>query len=670
MGDEIVKKMGSLLLMLIVPGPGLCNAADLFVSTLGNDVRADGSSRRPYRTIAKALERARAGDRVVIRAGEYRQSKPLRFPRSGEPGRPITVTAHKDEYVALLGSVRLTGWQKHAGRIWKVKTPPGSRRGIVRGVYEDGERLTHPRPDWGKRENPPIAELRTPGTWTQQDGWIYVWSREGDSPDKHRIEASQHGVVNMNKAWLRLEKLHLFFGESTVLVIHGDHSEAVDCEISHCSNSVDNSYGAYFSGCSHSAMRNCTIHDSFYWGDHGSNSHVLSTINCGDDGPNFVDRCEIFNGGLGVGTKGAARELVVTGNRIYDVVSGVVISGERSSGPGAGKKDRGHYLVYRNRITDCAKGVYFSSGDTHENRVWNNLFERCGNGIYMRNYKGEPDRTHLANNVFLDCNLAVQIVGGRKGAETLAKFTDAGLRSHNNLYHGNKVDWRNPITWSRNLDLPVSKVQSYKGLGLEKGALTDSPKLDAFGRSLRGCPAVGKGAGLPLPKYVPVPDAWHVGLGPYGKKEQKPEAGLTLSIAGCPQAVAPGDTLRLRATLRNEFRKKSVPISGDAIVTYHFRYRGGHFDKQEIYRTRVTLPEKLLKPGQSIDLTGLRGWKNPTNRKLGDPFHLRTDNRHWKSGCRLRATLRFVDAEVDTAKALQRLETLLRSREILPIRLK
>ena len=229
------------------------SAADWFASPQGDDAKGTGAKEKPFRTILKGLERARAGDRVVLRAGEYRMRKRLQFPRAGEPGRAITLTAHADEYVALLGSVRLTGWERHEGKLWKAKSPSTFHHGITRGLYQDGERLTHPRPDWGKRKNPPVSELKTPGTWTQVDGWVYVRTREDDSPALHRIEASQHGVVVLNRDWLRIEKLHMFFGENTVCVIHGDHCEVVNCEIAHCSNSGGNAYCAYFSGCSNSA---------------------------------------------------------------------------------------------------------------------------------------------------------------------------------------------------------------------------------------------------------------------------------------------------------------------------------------------------------------------------------------------------------------------------------
>jgi hypothetical protein len=635
------------------------HAADFFV-----DPPAAGQADE---TLAAALAQAGPGDRVLLRAGEYRLREPVRFPRGGREGSPLTLCAVPGQYVALLGSLRLTGWQQHAGRIWKVAHPPKP----VKGLYEDGERLTHPRPDWGRREDPPLSELKTPGTWTQDDQWIYLWSRAGDSPDNHRIEASQNIVIDVNQPWVHVQGLHLLFGQHVVCQISADHCEVRDCEIAHCSNSVDNSYNAYLSGCSHSAFRNCLIHDSFYWGDHGSNSHTLSTINCGDHGPNFVAGCEIFNGGLGVGTKGAVRELVVTGCRIYDQVNGITTSGERSAGPGAGKRDRGHYLIWQNHITDCDRGVWISSGKTHENRIWGNLFTRCGAAFSMRDIGTVPDRPHVANNVFLDNAAAVYLLAGRDGTEKISTFVEAGFRSHHNLFFGNRVDWQSPLTWSSSLDLTLAQIHDFQDLGLEAGSLAAQPLLDQFGRSRPGCPALDSGAELPLPEYVEQPGGWHIGLGPQGADPQRPELGLTLSIAGSATSVGPAEPVRLQAVLRNEFPDRAVELSGqrDLILTFHFRYCGGHRDKQELFRCRVQLPETRLEPGESLDVTTLPGWTAPVNGRLGDAFHLRTDTDQWRRGCRLRATARFVARDQPTAQALQQLSDLIRSKEVLPVEL-
>jgi len=615
-----------------------------------------------------ALGRAVPGDRVVLRGGEFRLDRAVHFARSGEPRQAITLCAAPGEYVALLGSVRLVGWQRHEGNVWKVKHPAR----LVKGLFEDSERLTHARPHWGKREDPPVSELKAPGTWTQDDQWVYLWSRESDSPDNHRIEASQHPVMNVNRPWIRVEGLHLLFGQHVVCEITADHSEVVGCEIAHCSNSVDNSYNAYFSGCSGSAFRNCLMHDSFYWGDHGSNSHTTSAINCGDAGCNFVDRCEIFNGGLGVGSKGAIRELVVMGCHIYDQVNGIAISGERSSGPGAGKTDRGHYLIWHNRVSDCRKGIWIRSGKTHQNRVWGNLIERCGTGFSMRNVGAVPDRPHLANNIFRANEVAVYMVAGRDGTEKISTFVRSGLRCHNNLLFDNKVDWQSPLTWGRDLNLSLQRVQTFGDFQLERDSFAAEPSLDQFGRSQIGCPARGRGAVLPLPDCVERPDDWHIGLGPWAERERRPEPEWTLSIAGSPASVSPGEEVKLRAVLANEFSGKTVRLGGgsDLILTFHFRYRGGHRDKQELFRCRVELPDAKLEPGERLDLTRLPGWKAPVNGNLGDPFHLRIDTDQWRQGCRLRATARRVGRSRSTSKALQNLADLLRSKEVLSVEMR
>ena len=621
--------------------------------------------RNANKVLESAFARVSPGDRVVLRGGEFRLERPVVFPRSGERGRPITLCAAPGEYVALLGSTRLVGWQRHQGKIWKVEHPPK----LVKGLYEDSERLTHPRPDWGKREDPPVSELKAPGTWTQDAEWVYLWCREGDTPDNHRIEASQHHVMNVNQSWIRVEGLHMLFGQHLVCQITADDSEVVGCEIAHCSNSVDNSYNAYFSGCSNSAFRDCLIHDSFYWGDHGSNSHTLSTINCGDHGPNFVDGCEIFNGGLGVGSKGAVRELVVTGCHIYDQVNGVSITGERSSGPGAGKTDRGHYLVWRNRISDCRNGLWINAGKTHENRVWGNLIEHCGAGVTVRRIKALPDRLDFADNIFLSNDVAVYLVAGRDGSEQISTFVQAGLRSRSNLFFDNAVDWRTPLTWSRNLDLGLPEVQKFKDLGLEQDSFSAKPNLDSSGYSLADCPSLARGVALPLPEYINRPDVWRIGLGPSIAPVTQPKPSLALSIAGSAASVGPTGEVELQATLINESIGNSIRLDGnqDVILTFHFRYRGGHRDKQELFRCRVELPELSLEPGETLDLTTLPGWKNPIDGELGDPFHLRTDTDQWRKGCRLRATARIVDRSEQTSSALQELVDLIRSREVLSV---
>lgn len=612
--------------------------------------------------IEAAIAQAQPGDHIVLAAGEYRVSKAIRFQRSGTPEQPITMRAAAGAYVAIIGSRRLSGWQQHNEKIWKVAHPPR----LVKGLYEDGVRLTHPRPKWGTRADPDLSELVAPGTWTQDEEFVYCWTRDGQSPDQHRIEASQNWVIVLDQQWLRLERLHLMYGQNIVCKIAADHCEVLHCEIAHCSNSVDNSYNAYFSGCSNSAFRHCLIHDSFYWGDHGSNSHVLSSINAGDHGPNVVDHCEIFNGGLGVGTKGAVRELVVAHSRIYDVANGVVISGERSGGPGAGKSDRGHYRIHHNYISDCGTGIEHFTRATQDNRVWNNVFERCTRGVLTRARSGNlPQDFLVLNNVFSDCATAIKMIKAYKGENAVDQFIKAGLKTQHNLFWQSQQHWVHPLNWSKNWYMHVDDEHSADYPALSKGCLVADPQLLADGYVADTSPTLNSGLAVPLPDYIKRPDAWHIGRGPRPSAASTAEQGLTLSIAGSTQTVVPDAAIAVQAHLINQGEALTFNGQQDALLTCHFRYRGGHADKQEVYRIRVQLPAITLEQGASLDLHTLPGWENPRNGKLGDTFHLRRDTRQWDQGYRLRATLRVIDRQQQTSAVVQELADLIRSQEVL-----
>ena len=84
----------------------------LHVAMTGSD-SADGSADRPFRTINRAAAVARAGDTVIVHAGEYREW--VRPRRGGlSDNRRITYKAAAGEHVVIKGSERVTGWQ--AGR--------------------------------------------------------------------------------------------------------------------------------------------------------------------------------------------------------------------------------------------------------------------------------------------------------------------------------------------------------------------------------------------------------------------------------------------------------------------------------------------------------------------------------------------------------------------------
>ncbi|CAN5149140.1 hypothetical protein BH20ACT13_BH20ACT13_10790 [soil metagenome] len=70
----------------------------IYVSPKGSD-RGPGTLTRPKRTIQSALDRARQGQRILVRKGVYEES--LQMERSGTRDAPITLAAYRGERVVV-----------------------------------------------------------------------------------------------------------------------------------------------------------------------------------------------------------------------------------------------------------------------------------------------------------------------------------------------------------------------------------------------------------------------------------------------------------------------------------------------------------------------------------------------------------------------------------------
>ena len=70
----------------------------LYVSPSGNNTTGDGSSERPWATIAKAVgssSTATAGDTIIVRTGAYSTAQ-IDFNKSGAANNPITLKAEPE----------------------------------------------------------------------------------------------------------------------------------------------------------------------------------------------------------------------------------------------------------------------------------------------------------------------------------------------------------------------------------------------------------------------------------------------------------------------------------------------------------------------------------------------------------------------------------------------
>jgi hypothetical protein len=82
-----------------------------------------GSVERPWKSLAKAAEKAGPGDIVLIGDGTYRERVVAKM--SGTAQQPICFQAAPGAHVVLTGADRLTGWQRVEGdlRVYRVAWP-------------------------------------------------------------------------------------------------------------------------------------------------------------------------------------------------------------------------------------------------------------------------------------------------------------------------------------------------------------------------------------------------------------------------------------------------------------------------------------------------------------------------------------------------------------------
>jgi len=99
-------------------------------------------SREQPGSLLDGLEKARAGDHVILRGGTYYVGD-TSVPRSGAPGKPIVVRGAPDEEAIMDGSApgALQGWSLHAGTTYELDKPVDQKLTTSRLVVADGRRL-------------------------------------------------------------------------------------------------------------------------------------------------------------------------------------------------------------------------------------------------------------------------------------------------------------------------------------------------------------------------------------------------------------------------------------------------------------------------------------------------------------------------------------------------
>lgn len=223
----------------VVPPSG---SIEFYVAPDGDD-RAAGTAERPWRTLEQARDRIRRLNKnmqrdiiVYLRGGVYPLERPfvLTPEDSGTNGHWIHYRAYPGEKPVLSGAMRVTGWQRHEGDIWKA---PLVRDRKLRALYVNGKRAvmarktegvvaqggygtfvitgrepwastsgSHPAgirfrsEDVGVYKNPHNVELVQTNVWSEP----IVCVSQMFSEDGHTVAVLQqpYGAIAMNMSWV------------------------------------------------------------------------------------------------------------------------------------------------------------------------------------------------------------------------------------------------------------------------------------------------------------------------------------------------------------------------------------------------------------------------------------------------------------------------------------
>lgn len=220
------------VLLLLLPA-GVCAAAEYHVDNRNSGADDQGvcSAGKPCRTITAAVQRAQAGDTVLIHEGEYREA--LDLPRSGDsPDKPIRIAAADGEKVVVKGSDRVTGWQPAGNGVWKRPGWPVNSQ----QVFVDGAQLAqigaaspfHTLVNNGHVFLPPIGD--GPGDLVERSFFydassktLYIRLAPGADPNAQLVEASVRPFVLIprERSFIVLDGLEFAHSNLTSLGIYG-----------------------------------------------------------------------------------------------------------------------------------------------------------------------------------------------------------------------------------------------------------------------------------------------------------------------------------------------------------------------------------------------------------------------------------------------------------------
>jgi parallel beta-helix repeat protein len=275
--------LSSLIALLIV-----CSQAAEAMEFVVNqrDVAASddnpGSPEKPFKTISAAVSRVKAGDKVIVHGGDYREV--VIVDSSGTAQAPIVIEAASGETPVIKGSDIITGWEREEGSVWKAslkgfpprgpasKDPASWKTNDVRQVFiRDGALF-----DAQRLRRVQTRDAMKEGTFfcDPAASMLYVWLPDSVSPVDHPPEAS------VRAAWLN---------------VYGNHIIVRGLHMRHASTTAIANWPACNLNGNDVTLENCVIS----WGDFVG----VSMSGAGDTLRNCIIACHANSGLSGTGER-------------------------------------------------------------------------------------------------------------------------------------------------------------------------------------------------------------------------------------------------------------------------------------------------------------------------------------------------------------------------------
>lgn len=148
--------MKSIILLIFIFSTSI-QATEYYVSPTGSDT-AVGAEEKPWKTLAYAFRKLRAGDTLNLRAGRYHEQVSLNG-LNGTAQKPITIRSYPGEKALIDGTMKITSpWRRHKKNIWKTKLDQD-----IWQLFVDDKNMTLAR--W------PNSKIWSEEFWDQPKSW-------------------------------------------------------------------------------------------------------------------------------------------------------------------------------------------------------------------------------------------------------------------------------------------------------------------------------------------------------------------------------------------------------------------------------------------------------------------------------------------------------------------